>query len=93
MYGHAFAGGLITAAVCDYRVAVADGARFGLNGVPIGIPMPAVSVRMLAYAWETTSRPAPACSERSSPPLFLIGPGSARMTGQLFSVNGGISVA
>jgi enoyl-CoA hydratase len=35
--GHAFAGGLITAAVCDYRVAVADGARFGLNEVPIGI--------------------------------------------------------
>ena len=29
--GHAFAGGLITAAVCDYRVAVDDGARFGLN--------------------------------------------------------------
>src|SRR6266496_329223 len=49
--GHAFAGGLITAAVCDYRVAVAGGARFGLNEVPIGIPMPAVYVRMLAYAW------------------------------------------
>ncbi|HEU5219135.1 MAG TPA: enoyl-CoA hydratase/isomerase family protein [Gemmatimonadales bacterium] len=49
--GHAFAGGLITAAVCDYRVAAADGARFGLNEVPIGIPMPAVYVRMLAYAW------------------------------------------
>ena len=49
--GHAFAGGLITAAVCDYRIAVDDGARFGLNEVPIGIPMPAVYVRMLAYAW------------------------------------------
>jgi enoyl-CoA hydratase/carnithine racemase len=49
--GHAFAGGLITAAACDYRVAVAEGARFGLNEVPIGIPMPAVYVRMLAYAW------------------------------------------
>ncbi len=49
--GHAFAGGLITAAVCDHRIAVADGARFGLNEVPIGIPMPAVYVRMLAYAW------------------------------------------
>ena len=49
--GHAFAGGLVTAAVCDYRVAVADGARFGLNEVPIGIPMPTVYVRMLAYAW------------------------------------------
>jgi enoyl-CoA hydratase/carnithine racemase len=49
--GHAFAGGLITAAVCDYRVAVAEDARFGLNEVPTGIPMPAVYVRMLAYAW------------------------------------------
>jgi len=42
---------LITAAVCDYRVCVKHGARFGLNEVPIGIPMPAVYVRMLAYAW------------------------------------------
>jgi len=49
--GHAFAGGLITAAMCDYRVAVDGGARFGLNEVPIGIPMPAAYVRMLAYAW------------------------------------------
>jgi enoyl-CoA hydratase len=49
--GHAFAGGLITAAACDYRVAVDEGARFGLNEVPIGIPMPAVYVRMLSYAW------------------------------------------
>ena len=49
--GHAFAGGLITAALCDHRIAVADGAQFGLNEVPIGIPMPAVYVRMLAYAW------------------------------------------
>jgi enoyl-CoA hydratase len=50
--GHAFAGGLITAAVCDHRIAVDDDtARFGLNEVPIGIPMPAVYVRILAYAW------------------------------------------
>jgi enoyl-CoA hydratase/carnithine racemase len=50
--GHAFAGGLITSAVCDHRLAVDDErARFGLNEVPIGIPMPAVYVRMLAYAW------------------------------------------
>ena len=49
--GHAFAGGLITAAVCDYRIAVTGEASFGLNEVPIGIPMPAVYVRMLSYAW------------------------------------------
>lgn len=49
--GHAFAGGLITSAVCDRRVAVDSGARFALNEVPIGIPMPAVYVRMLGHAW------------------------------------------
>jgi enoyl-CoA hydratase len=49
--GHAFAGGLVTAAACDRRVAVDSGARFALNEVPIGIPMPAVYVRMMAYAW------------------------------------------
>jgi enoyl-CoA hydratase len=49
--GHAFAGGLVTAAACDRRVAVDTGARFALNEVPIGIPMPAVYVRMMAYAW------------------------------------------
>jgi enoyl-CoA hydratase len=48
MDGHAFAGGLITAAVCDYRDAVADEARFGLDEVPIGIPMLAVYVHMFA---------------------------------------------
>lgn len=49
--GHAFAGGLITAVVCDRRISVDTGARFALNEVQIGIPMPAVYVRMLAYAW------------------------------------------
>ncbi len=49
--GHAFAGGLITSAVCDRRIAVDTGARFSLNEVPIGIPMPAVYVRMLTHAW------------------------------------------
>ncbi|MEV8221111.1 enoyl-CoA hydratase/isomerase family protein [Dietzia maris] len=49
--GHAFAGGLITASVCDRRVCVDDGAKFGINEVPIGIPMPAVYLRMLQYAW------------------------------------------
>jgi len=33
------------------RIAVPGDATFGLNEVPIGIPMPAVYVRMLAYAW------------------------------------------
>ncbi|WP_433622166.1 enoyl-CoA hydratase/isomerase family protein [Nocardia sp. CA-120079] len=50
--GHALAGGLLTAGVCDYRLAVTDDeARLGLNEVRIGVPMAAVWVRMLAYAW------------------------------------------
>lgn len=49
--GHAFAGGLVTAAGCDRRVAVDSGARFALNEVPIGIPMPPVYVWVMAYAW------------------------------------------
>lgn len=49
--GHAFAGGLITAALCDHRIAINDGARFGMTEATIGIPVPAVYVRMLAYAW------------------------------------------
>ena len=49
--GHAFAGGLITASVCDRRVCVEEGAKFGINEVPIGIPMPAVYLRILQYAW------------------------------------------
>jgi enoyl-CoA hydratase len=61
--GHAFAGGLVTAAVCDRRIAVESGARFALNEVPIGIPMPAVYVRMMAYAW----------GERTAAQLSLFG--------------------
>jgi enoyl-CoA hydratase len=49
--GHAFAGGLITAAACDRRLAADTDARFSLNEVLIGIPMPAVYVRLLGYAW------------------------------------------
>jgi enoyl-CoA hydratase len=50
--GHAFAGGLITAAICDHRVAVDDpGARLGLNEVTVGITMPAVFLRLLRHAW------------------------------------------
>lgn len=49
--GHAFAGGLVTAGVCDRRIAVDGDFRYSLNEVLIGIPMPAVYVRMLGYAW------------------------------------------
>jgi enoyl-CoA hydratase len=47
--GHAIAGGLITALDCDFRIA-ARNAKFGLNEVPIGIPMPAAYVEIIKYA-------------------------------------------
>lgn len=48
--GHAIAGGLITALDCDFRVAARKTAKFGLNEVPIGIPMPAAYVEIIKYA-------------------------------------------
>jgi enoyl-CoA hydratase/carnithine racemase len=40
--GHAIAGGLITALNCDFRVAARKPVKFGLNEVPLGIPMPSL---------------------------------------------------
>src|SRR5262249_8570875 len=48
--GHAIAGGLITALDCDFRVAARKSAKFGLNEVPIGIPMPAAYIEIIKYA-------------------------------------------
>ena len=48
--GHAIAGGLITALDCDFRVAARKPATFGLNEVPIGIPMPAAYVEIIKYS-------------------------------------------
>jgi enoyl-CoA hydratase len=53
--GHAFAGGVITALCCDYRLAGESEARFGLKEVPIGIPMPAVYVEIIRYALGTSN--------------------------------------
>ncbi|MGX1021176.1 enoyl-CoA hydratase [Pseudomonas sp. Y3 TE3536] len=51
--GHAIAGGLITALDCDFRIAARKPAKFGLNEVPIGIPMPAAYVEIIKYALGT----------------------------------------
>ena len=48
--GHAIAGGLITALDCDFRIAARKPTKFGLNEVPIGIPMPAAYVEIIKYA-------------------------------------------
>ena len=48
--GHAIAGGLITALDCDFRVAARKSAKFGLNEVPIGIPMPAAYIEIIKCA-------------------------------------------
>jgi enoyl-CoA hydratase len=48
--GHAYAGGLITALGCDYRIASEGALQFSLNEVPIGIPMPAVYGEIIKHA-------------------------------------------
>ena len=48
--GHAIAGGLILALCCDYRVCVDSGARFGLNEITIGFPIPSAVAQIVLYA-------------------------------------------
>jgi enoyl-CoA hydratase/carnithine racemase len=53
--GHTFAGGVITALCCDYRIAADGNAKFGTNEVPIGIPMPSVYAEIIRYAIGTAN--------------------------------------
>lgn len=53
--GHAYAGGLITALCCDFRIAVGGGTRFSLNEVAIGLAMPSLFTEIIRYAVGTTS--------------------------------------
>lgn len=48
--GNAFAGGLILASCCDVRVSSAGEAKFSLNEILVGIPMPGVYTEILRYA-------------------------------------------
>lgn len=48
--GHAYAGGLITALNCDFRIASDKQNKYNLNEIQIGIPMPAVYLEIIAYA-------------------------------------------
>ena len=51
--GHAIAGGLILALCCDYRICVDSGARFGLNEVTIGFPLPCAVAQIVLYVLGT----------------------------------------
>lgn len=53
--GHAIAGGLILALCCDYRVCVDSGARFGLNEITIGFPIPSAVAQIVLYALGTAA--------------------------------------
>jgi len=53
--GHAYAGGLITALCCDFRIAVKSGTQFSLNEVAIGLAMPSLFTEIIRYAVGTTS--------------------------------------
>ena len=48
--GHAIAGGLILALCCDTRYAVSTNAKYGLNEVTIGFPLPSVFAEIIKYA-------------------------------------------
>lgn len=48
--GNALAGGLILACSCDVRIAAAGGAKFAINEIPVGIPMPGVFTEIVRYA-------------------------------------------
>ena len=48
--GHAIAGGLILALCCDIRFAVSTNAKFGLNEITIGFPMPSVFAEIIKNA-------------------------------------------
>ena len=48
--GNAFAGGLLTALSCDYRIGVDADVQIGLNEVQIGMPFPATYVEIIRYA-------------------------------------------
>jgi enoyl-CoA hydratase len=45
--GHAIAGGLVLALACDTRVAVDDGALFGLTEVRAGVPFPVAAMAVV----------------------------------------------
>ena len=51
--GHAVAGGLVLALCCDYRVCVDEGAKFGLNEVSIGFPLPCAMAQVVLHALGT----------------------------------------
>ena len=51
--GHAVAGGLVLALCCDYRVCVDDGAKFGLNEVSVGFPLPCAIARIILHSLGT----------------------------------------
>lgn len=45
--GHAIAGGLVLALCCDIRIGVNHSARFGLNEVKVGFPLPATLAEII----------------------------------------------
>jgi enoyl-CoA hydratase len=45
--GHAIAGGLVLALACDWRVAIADGALFGLTEVSVGVAYPVAAMTIV----------------------------------------------
>ena len=51
--GHAVAGGLVLALCCDYRVCADGEAKYGLNEVSIGFPLPCAMAQIVLHALGT----------------------------------------
>lgn len=47
--GHIYAGGLILALCCDFRIGLQGNSRYSLNEVPIGIPMPSAFTEIIRH--------------------------------------------
>jgi enoyl-CoA hydratase/carnithine racemase len=53
--GHAVAGGCLLAACCDLRIMASGPPRLGLSELNLGVPVPGVSLRMLAARFNPTA--------------------------------------
>lgn len=51
--GHAIAGGLILALCCDIRIAATGNAKFGLNEIKVGFPLPATLAEIIKHSLGT----------------------------------------
>ncbi len=47
--GHTFAGGMILALCCDFRIAARGDFKYSINEVPVGVPMPSIYTEIIRF--------------------------------------------